>query len=193
MTERLREIIKSLGRAYRVRLDDAEKKDRGQRGGRARRIGTAAAKLWVEHDLPHHTGKEIDYYGQDPRTGVTTGPSGRPRLLDAVDATIAGKRVTFELKRSNRVIPMGEDDYNDQWAAHLIDLAIGTWGAEYYVRFYGLNGYADVWTRGAAEHALSRRGATFSIPATSEPPIRFGPDVVTPIGQSELPITARRT
>jgi hypothetical protein len=193
MTERLRDIIKSLGRAYRVRLDHAEKSDRGPRGGRARRIGTAAAKLWVENDLPHHTGLEIDYYGQDPWTGVTSGTSGRPRMLDAVDATIAGKRVTFELKRSNRVIPMGEDDYNDQWAAHLIDLAIGTWGAEYYVRFYGLNGYADVWTRGTAEHASSGRRALFSIPAAPEPPIRFGPDVVTPTGMTEPSTTAKRT
>lgn len=193
MTERLREIIKSLGRAYRNRLDAAEKEDRGPRAGRARRIGSAAAKLWVENDLPHHTGKEIDYFGQDPWTGVTTGTSGRPRMLDAVDATIAGKRVTFELKRSNGVIPMGKDDYDDQWAAHLIDLAIGTWGAEYYVRFYGLNGYADVWTRGVAEQALSGRRAAFSIPARSEPPIRFGPDVVTPTGKSEPSTTGKPT
>ncbi len=179
MTGRMRDIIKSLGRAFRQRLNDAEKLDRGSRRGRASRIGMKASRLWVEEDLPHHTGREVGDYGQSPST-VVTGGSGRRRMFDAVDATIAGKHVAFELKRSNGVYPLGADAYEEQKAAHLIDLALGSWGADYYVRIYGLNGYAEVWTRRAAERTLNDTGSTVHIPAPSEPPIRFAPDVVTP-------------
>jgi hypothetical protein len=167
MTERLRDIVKSLGRAFRLRLIDAEQLDRGPRRGRASRIGMTAARLWVEEDLPRHTGREVGDGGEDPSPAVT-GRSGQRRIRDAVDVTIAGKHVAFELKRWKGVHPLGPDEDEEQKAAQLIDLAVGSWGADYYIRIYGLNGYAEVWTRQAAAKA------------STEPSIRFAPDVVTP-------------
>ena len=173
MDQRLRTIIDILGRAYRRRLYEGARVYKGIAESRAfpGLVGRYAEKAFLEKDLREHTGRKRPD-AADPLTAVSG--LGGPRKLDAAHVVLAGIPVDIELKKSTY------RDYRveHQEASQLLDLALGTRGSEHLVRFYGENGYAEAWTRRAAEEALKAGGKTFRVPPPSDI-IRFGKDTTT--------------
>jgi hypothetical protein len=155
-----RQIIQNLARAYRRRISEKLTEYENLRVkpkmGPAQYAGTEAQKAWAAKDLPKNTAIQMNVMG-----AVST--KGNPRETDVL---LAGRRAQFELKKSDKPNRRTEQ----QLAAQVFCLGLGTFGADALYRIYADDGRVDVFTREDAAKAVAvalKEGGEFTTPAPS--------------------------